>query len=149
MRTMLAGWLSAGICLAVIGTVGCGGPYGPPRKETFSVKGRFTVDGQPPGESLQVECHNKAGIDEKMPYVSQALTEPDGSFEISTYDKGDGMPAGDYVLTVTWKQFNAMSMSFGGEDKLKGRYEDPEKSEITVSVKDKSVDLGEIPLTTK
>jgi len=151
MTQMLNGleWKLGLTCLLGFSLLGCGGPSGPPRKETVRVKGQLTVDGQPPGSPLQIVCHNKAGLDTKMPTVSQSITDADGKFEIATYQKGDGVPPGDYVLTVTWLEFNAMSMSYGGKDKLNKRYDDPAKSEITFSVADKPVDLGEIKLTTK
>jgi hypothetical protein len=127
---------------------GCG-KSGPPRKATYPVKGTLTVDGAAPGSSLQLTCHNKAGMDTKMPTVSQAMSEPDGKFSIATYEKGDGVPPGEYTLTVKWQEFNSMSMSFSGTDKLNNRYADPEKSDITFTVKDAPVDLGEVKLTTK
>jgi hypothetical protein len=150
MRTLSgSGWRVGLAGLMAVSLLGCGGPGGPPRKETIHVKGKLTVDGAAPGEPLQITCHNKAGLDTKMPTVSQSMSEPDGSFEIATYQKGDGVPPGDYALTIAWLEFNAMSMSFTGKDKLNKRYDDPAKSEITFTVKDKPVDLGEIKLTTK
>lgn len=149
MMQTLAGWKGGLLALLVFSLLGCGGSNGPPRKETIRVKGKMMVDGAEPGSQLQITCHNKAGLDKEMPTVSQSMTEPDGSFEIATYQKGDGVPPGDYVLTVSWLEFNAMSMSFTGKDKLNNRYSDPSKSEIAFSVTDKPVDLGEIKLTTK
>lgn len=137
-----------GLLCALSLAAGCG-KSGPPRKATYTVKGKLTVDGAAPGSSLQLTCHNKAGMDTNMPTVSHAMSEPDGSFSIATYEKGDGVPAGEYTLTVKWQEFNSMSMSFGGPDKLNSRYADPQKSEITFTVKDAPVDLGEIKLTTK
>jgi hypothetical protein len=143
------GLLAVGLGCLLLTASGCWGPQGPPRKQTFTVKGKFTVDGVEPGDSLQVVCHNKAGLDAAMPTVSQAISHPDGGFEIATYEKGDGVPPGDYVLTVVWREFNTMSMSYTGKDKLNGRYEDPATSPVQFTVQDKPVDLGVIPLTTK
>lgn len=102
------------------------------RKETFPVTGTITVDGKPV-EKLAVKCHPEAGMDTENPTVSSAFTDKDGKFSISTYEKGDGIPAGTYTLTVTWGTFNAITMSYGG-DKLKGKYADPETSGILVTV---------------
>jgi hypothetical protein len=98
---------------------------------------------------VQIECHNVAGMDAEMPTFSSCVSNPDGTFEIATYKQGDGVPAGDYVLTFACQEFNLMSRSYGGPDKLNKRYSDPKKSDIKFTVKDKSVDLGEIQLTTK
>jgi hypothetical protein len=120
------------------------------RKPTYPVKGRITVDGKPPGAVLQVECYPVAGIDTKNPTVSRTETDELGNFQISTYASGDGVPAGDYVLTVTWLNFNLMSRDYTGPDKLNGRYSDPEKSEIKLTVMPgEPTDLGEVKLTTK
>ncbi len=102
------------------------------RKETFPVTGTITIDGKP-GVRLQVKCHSTAGFDTANPTVSAAFTEADGKFAISTYEKGDGIPAGEYTLTVEWGTFNAISMSYSG-DKLYGKYADPETSEIKFTV---------------
>lgn len=144
-----SGWMVGLAGFLALSLLGCGGYSGPPRKETVRVKGKLTVDGGAPGAMLQITCHNKAGMDTQMPTLSQSMSEPDGSFEIATYEKGDGVPPGDYALTITWLEFNTMTMSFGGKDKLNKRYDDPAKSEIKFTVKDKPVDLGEIKLTTK
>ncbi len=56
-----------------------------------------------------------------MPTVSSAFTGPDGEFSISTYESGDGVPAGDYVLTFMWGQKEAFSGRYGGPDKLGNR----------------------------
>lgn len=140
---LCAVWLGVGLTLA-----GCG-DKGPAVKPTFKVTGKITVDGAPPGSPIQVECHNVAGMDQKMPSVSQCESKDDGSFEIATYRAGDGVPEGDYVLTFTWQEFQLMSRSYGGPDKLNGRYTDKDKSQTKFSVKNKSVALGEIKLTTK
>ena len=119
------------------------------RKETFPVTGEVHVDGSPAAQ-LAVKCHSTTGLDAANPTVSAAFTDESGKFEISTYEKADGVPAGDYVLTFMWGQWNAISMTYGGPDKLNGRYEDPEASQFKVTVKDgEPTDLGKIELTTK
>jgi hypothetical protein len=89
-------------------------------------------------------------MDSQHPTVSQTATDADGNFAISTYAAGDGVPAGEYVLVFSWKEFNIMARAYSGPDKLKGRYSDPKTSQIKVSVKEgEPLDLGIIPLTTK
>ncbi len=132
-------------CVSIFGC----GKKGPPMKKTYKVTGKVLVDGKEPGSSIQLECHSTGEIDHKMHTFSQSNTKDDGTFEIATYTAGDGVPAGEYKLTFAWQEFNLMSRSFGGPDKLKKRYSNPEKAEIKFSVVDKPVDLGEIKLTTK
>ncbi len=118
------------------------------RRATFPVTGEVVVDGKPV-EKLSVMCLNVEGIDKENPTMSQALTDENGKFEIATYESGDGVPVGDYVLTFTWGEFNPISMTFTG-DKLNGRYADAKKSKIRFTVKEgEPTDLGKIELTTK
>lgn len=125
------------------------GPKEPPRKETFPVKGMVLVDGQPAG-TLAVYCNNVAGMDTKMPTVSQTFTKEDGSFEISTYGQSDGVPEGEYTLTFMWGKPDLLHGGYSGPDKLNGRYKDPKASKFQFKVeKGKPVDLGKIELTTK
>jgi 5-hydroxyisourate hydrolase-like protein (transthyretin family) len=127
--------------------VGCT-PEGPERKETSKVIGQVLVDDKPI-EGMAVYCHNTAGIDTAQPTMSACFTGKDGKFEVSTYQKGDGVPEGDYTLTFLWGQFN-ISMQYGGPDKLNKRYEDPKKSEVKFTVvSGQPTDLGQIKLTTK
>lgn len=122
----------------------------PYRKETFPVTGRVVVDGKPPGSPVKVTCHSVTGIDQEHPTFSWCLTETDGSFEISTYEAGDGVPAGDYALTFFWGRHNVIAMSYGGPDKLKGRYDELKDSPVKFTVKPgEPTDLGTIELTTK
>ena len=119
------------------------------RKATYPVTGVVRVDGQPVGQ-LAISCVSATGLDKANPTVSAAFTDKEGAFKISTYEKGDGVPVGDYVLTVIWGQMNLLSMQYGGPDKLKGKYADPATSTIKFTVKEGvPTDLGTNELTTK
>jgi hypothetical protein len=142
-------WISIFSLALCITVAGCGGEE-PFRKQTFPVMGKVSVDGKPPGSGIQIECHPVAGMDAQHPTVSQTESDAEGTFKISTYSAGDGVPAGDYILTFTWLEFNVMSRSYGGPDKLGGKYADPKTSTIKITVKEGSeTDLGTIELKTK
>lgn len=137
------------LLLSFCAVVGCGGEE-PFRKATSPVKGKVTVDGVAPGAEIQLECHSVTGMDSQHPTFSQTATDAEGNFAISTYAAGDGVPAGEYVLVFSWQEFNIMARNYSGPDKLKGRYSDPAKSEIKLTVKEgEPLDLGVIALTTK
>lgn len=128
----------------------CSSPEEPFTKKTYPVKGKIMVDGKEPGSPLQIACHNTGEIDTEHPTASGCISNTDGTFELSTYTTGDGIPPGDYTLTFIWKKFDLMSRSYGGPDKLKKRYDKPEKSKIKFSVVEgEPTDLGVIELTTK
>ncbi len=137
----------AGLTLCVL-LCSCG-RSGQPRKETFPVTGEVSVDGKSV-ERLAVTCHAVQGIDTEHPTYSQAFTDKDGKFKISTYQQADGVPEGEYAITFFWGEMNLLSMTYGGPDKLKDRYNDPKKSTFRIKVeKGKPTDLGKIELTTK
>jgi hypothetical protein len=142
--------LRCSILLIVFALVaGCGGEE-PFRKTTYPVKGKVTVDGAAPGSEVQLECHSVLSMDQEHPTFSQGATDADGNFTIATYAAGDGVPAGEYVLVFTWQDFNVMSRSYVGPDKLNGRYSDPKTSTIKLAVLEgKPLDMGVIELTTR
>lgn len=143
--------MSAFPVVLLLALTSCSSDDEPYRKETIPVKGQVVVDGQPPGSPLQIFCNEANGMDTEHPSVTQAISAEDGTFSLSTYENGDGVPPGDYVLTFQWQQFNTFSMSYGGPDKLNDRYSDPATSQVKLKVESGSepVDLGKIELTTK
>ncbi len=125
--------------------VGCSEPDN--RKAVYPVTGVILVDGKAV-DQLAIRCECVGGIDAENPTISSTYTDASGKFEISTYNKGDGVPEGDYILTVRWGKLNALTMSYDG-DKFKGKY-DAEKSPIKFSVKTgEPTDLGTIELSVK
>ena len=135
--------------LLILIAVGCGTRGGPPRNSTHKVTGTVIVDGQPPMSSVQLTCHPTQGMNTKFPATTNAISDPDGKFAFSTYESGDGVPPGEYIVTIAWREFNPVQMSFGGPDRLNGRYSDPAKSEIKLTVTDSPIDLGELQLKTE
>jgi hypothetical protein len=126
----------------------CGDP-GPPRKETFPVIGKVLVDGKAV-DNIAVRAFNVKGLDTADPTFSSTYTKPDGTFEISTYQAGDGVPEGDYVVTFEWGELNLFTMEYGGPDKLNNRYNDAKTSQTKFTVvRGKPTDIGQVNLTTQ
>lgn len=144
MRLVFTGFL----CLLNLSA--CSNQEEPYRKATYPLKGQVFVDGKVPDSPIAVKCFHMKGMDKVNPTVSSAFTDKDGTFAISTYEKGDGIPPGEYTLTFYWGKRNVVAASYGGPDKLKGKYRDPKKSEFKVTVTEgQPTDLGRIDLTTK
>ena len=130
------------------------------REPTYPVIGKFLVDGKPVGEhslggqplrgvvrAISVDVQK---FDGKKATAAQSWTEPDGSFALSTYIKGDGVRAGTYKLTFETGMQNLITGGIGG-DVLKGKYKDPDTSEYTVTVtgnESEPIDLETIDLST-
>ena len=140
-----SGMLGAAILLSVVG--GCSG--GDNRKPTYPVTGVLVVDGQP-AEAVRITLNDVKGMDPNKPTYSETFSDKDGKFAVSTYEKGDGVPEGEYVLTFYWGTINPLNMQYGGEDKLKQKYVDPATSQFRIKVdKGKPNDMGRIELSTK
>lgn len=119
-------------------------------KETFPVTGKVQLDGQP-GAMISVTLTDVNGFDAAaaVPAIPKAVTMDDGTFAISTFEAGDGAPAGEYTATFVLGERQGLSINTDN-DKLKGKYSDPEKSEFKVTVKEgEPTDMGTIELTTK
>lgn len=151
ISTLRAACRVVAICLAPAIFVSCRSEEEPFRKETIPVTGTVVVDGQPPDTPIQIQCHSLQELDKEHPTFSQTVTGDNGSFAVSTYESGDGVPPGEYVLTFEWKVFNVVSMSYGGPDKLGGKYTDPKTSEFKLSVASgaEPIDMGQVQLSTK
>lgn len=138
------------LLLAAISLTSCGDGIDRGSKAVFPVTGVILVDGKAPGSVLQIGVHEQGGIDKEDPSVSSGISNEDGTFALSTYVTGDGVPKGEYTLTFTWKEFNAFSANYSGKDKLNNRYSDVETSEVKFTVDGSGpVDLGTIELTTQ
>jgi len=118
-------------------------------KATSPVTGQVLVDGQP-AQRLSVTCHDVNRLDKQNVPRPVGLTGEDGKIEFSSYQKADGVPQGEYVLTFTWGEWDDYWKKFSGPDRLKGRYADPQKSTFRLTVKDRGpTDLGTIELSTE
>jgi Calcineurin-like phosphoesterase len=72
------------------------------RKPTHPVRGWVFVDGAAAGGAT-VSFYLPAAEGKKAPrFVGDAIVEGDGSFVMSTYGAFDGVPAGEYLVTVAF-----------------------------------------------
>lgn len=62
----------------------------------------------------------------------------DGTFQIGTFAAGDGAPAGEYAVTITWPETtrDRDGAEVTGGDRLNGRYSDPARSKWKVQIKE-------------
>lgn len=112
---------------AAISLSGCGES----RVEVFPVTGKLTFDGKPPA-GAQITLHPvSAGVEGVAP---SGAVKPDGSFQVSAYQAGDGAPPGDYVATVQWFKFDE-KLGGAGPNVIPAKYTDPKTSPIKVTIK--------------
>ncbi len=132
--------------LAMVAVAGCGGgatkrsaddilrESGKSRANVAPLAGTITVDGQVPDVAsfgkprLVVLLFEKSKLDESPDRVAKVLCDPKGQFVFSTYDQGDGVPPGQYVLAFVEMKFDKKRGYFG-KDLLKNLYSDPSINE--------------------
>lgn len=124
-------------CAAPFWLIGCGGEAAD-RLPLVPVRGKVAVRGRPPADA-RIRFHPQDPTTAARGVNASARVLEDGTFEGGSYVKGDGVPPGDYVLTITWEE----STGKDGEmvDRLGGRYADPKKSQWRVRVGNQATEL--------
>ena len=122
-------------CLLLVAT-SCGkSSYPGPRP--YPVHGKVTYQGQP-AKKFRVTFYPLKEF-EKVRFAPAAVTDENGEFRLRSYDPDDGAPAGQYAVTCTWpRRLNTINEPDAGPevDRLGGKYADPKKSAIRVTVRE-------------
>lgn len=122
----LAAALSAALLL------GCGEAK-PERVAVHPVTGTLTVKGQPATGAF-VTLHPKAPLGDNVP-APRANVSKDGTFALSTFDGGDGAPAGEYKVTIRWYKLVKSGPDVSpGPNVIPAKYARPESSDLTVRI---------------
>ncbi len=115
------------------------------RVPVHPTKGRILVDGQPAyGAIVAFHPVGDVGLKGHKPF---ARANKEGHFEVNTYDTGDGVPSGEYKVTVIWPE-NPEARG-PSPDRLKGRYAKPEDTTIQVEIQKSETTLPTIKIDTK
>ncbi len=110
----------------------------PPR---YPVRGTVTFQKRPAtGAVVVLRPVSPAPLKEPLPHGEVG---PDGTFRLSTFDVGDGAPAGEYVVTISWPEVKAEpgGGEVFGRDRLSGRYNDPAKSKWRVQIRERDNEI--------
>lgn len=79
-------------------------------------------------------------------------TDSEGQYELTTYDAGDGAPAGSYRVVIEWPSDEIVDNRGGrprlGPDRLNGKYYNLANSTIDVSVEEQSNEIPPFELAT-
>lgn len=81
---------------------GCGGDGRPP---TYPTKGKILIKGKGYSDVV-VLFHPVGGKKDDVP-LPRGATSEDGTFEITTFKKGDGAPAGEYNVTIMYESVSS------------------------------------------
>src|SRR5262249_4853136 len=125
------------VALAAVVAVGCSG--GPARPAVYPVRGQVFVNKTQPAAGALVVFHPlSAEVARQAAARPFAYVRDDGSFQLTTYNEGDGAPAGEYGVTVVWeavpKSGGPRIREGGTPDRLGGRYGDPNSPKLKVTV---------------
>jgi hypothetical protein len=103
------------------------------RRSTQTVRGKLYYEGTPaPNAYLVFESKPEPG---KRAVRADAFAEADGSFAMSTYTAFDGVPAGEYNVTVVWRKPFYTEAGQAGPNLLPDRYAKAATSGLTATVK--------------
>jgi len=119
-----------GLLLGAAG-FGCGGDW---KAETHPVSGRVIINGKAP-QGAVVTLHAVGEKVDKRNSRPWGIVQDDGTFTLSTYERGDGAPAGEYDVTIKWPE-DVTDLSKAMTDRLGGRYSQPEQSQWRVTVQE-------------
>ena len=128
-------WRIAALIMGCLIVAGCGD--GKDRAKTYPVQGTATFQGEPmPG--ARINFSPIEGEAKERGLVPVGVVGEDGTFSVSTYETGDGAPAGRYKVTLVWDDESKMAAGGpgggGSLDRFKGRYKKPDKSRIEVTI---------------
>jgi hypothetical protein len=138
--------------VCVVAMAGCGSKKAD--SELVPVKGEFFYDSQPAQGALVI-LHPSAGPDTaKWPHgLPHGVVDPAGAYNIGLPPLGEGAPAGDYKVLLTWNLPVPGADPTDSEpetfDKLGGRWATPEKSTLSATVQPPATEIPRFDLKSK
>lgn len=127
------------LAIGLVGA-GCGDGW---KAKTCPAAGRMTINGVAP-EGARVHLHPVGVKVDQRNSSPWGVVQKDGTFTLSTYEKGDGAPPGEYKVTLRWP-FEPDKPDLG--DRLGFAFVKPEKSRWQVTIKDGDNELPPIEIT--
>ncbi len=119
------------------------------RKATFRTRGLVTLNGAAVANALVAFHVPEDKEKKKFRRVADTLSEADGTFSMSTYTAFDGVPKGDYHVTVTLREPLFDLQGKPTPNRLPSQYADPATSGIIVSVQDPGPNSFDFSLVSK
>jgi hypothetical protein len=120
-----------------------------PRKllATHPVMVRAILDGQPLAGAT-VTFHKFNTETEKYVNTADGMTDAKGQVKMTTYAKFDGVPVGEYAVTVVWTRRGYYDGEIEEKSKLPAKYATADKSPLKVVVKEGTNEIN-LELTSK
>jgi len=142
MHTMALA-IASGMFLVVAGN-GCAKKI--PVLPVYKVSGQVLVNNEPAIGAMVILNPVAGALPQNI--VPSATTNKEGKFKINGYGTGDGAPAGEYVVTVSWfKLIDAPSGLVPGPNVIPAQYSNPKTSPVKVEVqKGKATEIPTIEI---
>ena len=105
-RRLIRRWMKVVVAILVVGTVSVAGArFWPstfvPPVPVVKASGSVEIDGKPAAGAILKLYPVDSKV--RLPSQPQALADDSGRFVLSTFQRNDGAPAGEYIATVTWR----------------------------------------------
>lgn len=111
------------------------------RKPTHPVSGKVTIDGKEmQGVTVTFYAFNENT--EKYNSIADGLTDTKGQFQLSTYGRFDGCPAGEYVVTVVRTGKGYYTDETPEKNLLPEKYTTPKTSPLKITIKEGTNDVN-------
>jgi hypothetical protein len=126
--------------LLLAALLGCGDD----RLSVYPVSGKVSVNGQPAEGATVIFYTQNTDLRRPGVPIPKGTVAADGTFKLTTYQDGDGAPAGDYAVAINWMQVTKPSNDPEQQvevDRLGGRYSTPDKSGLTAKIEATSNEL--------
>ena len=133
--------------LAVL-AVSCGGDD---FHKVYPVKGKILVDGKPVKDCM-ISLNRTFDDTSDRKVYPYGVTDDNGEFQITSYVTGDGVPEGEYIVTIEWRERSGLlKNNFDGPDRLDGAYANKEQNRtkpgFLIKVGRESLELPPFQLT--
>jgi hypothetical protein len=115
------------ICFVVLPLLGCS--QQPERRRVYPARGAVFYNDRPAAGAV-VRLHAPQGAS----ILALGIAQSDGSFALTTYESGDGAPAGRYRVSVSWRR-QGLEEGQEGPPLIPQRYFAPESSGLEVEIK--------------
>lgn len=113
------------------------------QSDTQPIQGTLSINGEP-AQGAIVTLHPQGEAIDIRKSKPWGVVDETGTYQLRTYDKGDGAPTGTYKVTFVW-QDNPSVM--GSPDQLRGAYNNPANSQWTFTVADDTTELPPLDVT--
>ncbi|MCC9607850.1 hypothetical protein LOC68_03025 [Blastopirellula sp. JC732] len=131
---------AAAIGLVLLSAIGCGRSDW--KSRTYPTSGSVTINGAPPKDAVVKLIKLGEPIDTRQSDC-WGIVQEDGTYVLTTYEPGDGAPAGEYAWIIRWP----VHLTAFTTDQLGEQFWNPESPHMTVTIKSGRNEISPVELT--